>query len=415
MKHISLILIYLFLQDGVSVAQKRTPAKLPLSFEMARQMHAEAEYAHLFAKGDESKIKAFISENGGSYKYRFHNYHALYMPVDQVETLSQQSFVSHVHFELSKGEALLNESLIQTNTKEVHAGDQGLPDQFKGEGVIMGIIDAGIELQHPDFKHADGSTRIIELWDQTMAYDPLLTPAYGYGQVWDSTSINAQNCPHQDQIQFFGHGTNVAGIAAGNGLSNDDFIGHAPESELIVVSSNFSAIGWTNTVADAVDYIFARAEALGKPCVINASIGSYLGSHDAKDIASLAIEDDITEQHGRIMVCAAGNSGSQDPYHLGYEADSDTTFTWFKAQPNATIGDGLIFFEMFGDSNDFERLQFSIGADQVVGNYAHRGQLGFDSVLNRLNIYYEDTLWSFNGNFLARFRTYGELVNGVYR
>ena len=130
-----------------------------------------------------------------------------------------------------------------------------LPAAYTGSGVIVGVIDAGIELNHPDFQYANGDTRIIEVWDQTMQVSQR-TPSYGYGQVWDSTEINDGICPHTDQGQWFGHGTNTAGIAAGDGSSYPGYKGIAPDAELIVVSSNFSAVGWTSTVADAVDYIF---------------------------------------------------------------------------------------------------------------------------------------------------------------
>ena len=135
--------------------------------------------------------------------------------------------------------------------------------------------------------------------------------------------------PHEDQTNYYGHGTNTSGIAAGNGLSNAQFTGCAPQADLIIVSSKFTSFSWTSTVADAVDYIFERAEFYGKPCVINASIGSYLGSHDGRDIPTQLINDKLDESSGRIMVCAAGNSGEAHPYHLGYEATNDTSFTWF--------------------------------------------------------------------------------------
>jgi hypothetical protein len=407
--------IILSLWSVIAFAQSSDVSRLPLNLQFALEQAAPDALAHLYVKGDEATLRDWLAQHEGRIKGDMHAYHMIVLPADQVVALSQQAFVERIHFEYSPGLPLLSSSLLHTNTKDVHEGEGGLPSSFTGEGVIVGIIDAGIELQHPDFLYPDSTTRIIELWDQNLPFDAQLTPAYGYGQVWDSAAINDGLCPHQDQGQWFGHGTNTTGIAAANGSTNAEYTGFAPDAELIIVSSNFGAIGWTSTVADAVNYIFNKAEQLGKPCVINASIGTYMGSHDARDLAAVAIEEDITADAGRIMVCAAGNSGDQYPYHLGYDASSDTNFTWFEVNPNSAPGQGLIFMELYGDVDDFERVQFSIGADQVGGNYAFRGATGFDSVLNRLNYIYYDTLWSVSGNQLATVQTWADSLNGTYR
>lgn len=369
---------------------------------------------HLFVKGDREKIGAFVGAHKGTVKYSLKSYDAILLKASDVLSLDTASFITAIHFDGAKGEPLLSRSREHTRVEQVHQGGHRLPAAYTGSGVIVGVIDAGIELNHPDFQYANGDTRIIEVWDQTMQVSQR-TPSYGYGQVWDSTEINDGICPHTDQGQWFGHGTNTAGIAAGDGSSYPGYKGIAPDAELIVVSSNFSAVGWTSTVADAVDYIFSKAEALGRPCVINASIGTYLGSHDGRDLATVAIEEDITAGPGKIMVCAAGNSGNQAPYHLGYEASSDTTFTWFRVQSGAQAGNGIIAFVMYGDVGDMEPLQFAIGADQLVPQYAYRGSTDFDSILNRINVIYEDTLLSTSGTYLGRVETYADSNNGTYR
>jgi len=369
---------------------------------------------HLFLKGDEGELRKIVEQMGGHSKYTFHDYLAVTLPVGQVAALNGFPEVEAVHFEWNKGQPLLTNSLINTRVNLVHQGVQ-LPQAYTGEGVIVGVIDAGIDFHHDDFKTADGKTRVIEIWDQTMAYDATKTPSYGYGQVWDSAEINAGICPHQDQAAYFGHGTNTCGIATGNGMATGVFKGVAPDAELIVVASNFNSFSWTNTVADAVDYIFERAEAIGKPCVINASLGTYLGSHDGHDLAAEFIDQKIEESPGRAMVCAAGNSGDQTPYHLGYEASADTNFTWFKTASNATIGLGSIFIELYGSRDDFERVQFSIGADRTTPTYKFTGAVAFDSVINRLDTFYTEDLVSVNGNYLGNIQTWADSAFGTYR
>ena len=389
--------------------------KLPLSLEVFKDQIPENEEMHLFLKGDVNELKLIITALEGHYKYTHKQYTAAIIPFQNLQLLNDFDQVEAIHFELGQGQVLLNESRIHSRIKAVHDGTANLPAAYKGNGVIMGVIDAGIDLQHPDFQFENGSTRILELWDQTMGYNALRTPSYGYGQVFDSTDINANNCPHEDQTNYYGHGTNTSGIAAGNGLSNAQFTGCAPQADLIIVSSKFTSFSWTSTVADAVDYIFERAEFYGKPCVINASIGSYLGSHDGRDIPTQLINDKLDESSGRIMVCAAGNSGEAHPYHLGYEATNDTSFTWFKTASSASAGNGVVFFEGFGNVGEMESLQFSIGADKVNPSYEFRGSTPFDSIENRLFINVTDTLWSINGTYLGVVETWADSINGTYR
>ncbi|MBT4704024.1 MAG: S8 family serine peptidase [Flavobacteriales bacterium] len=405
---------FMLIMFGLAMRVTAQESKIPLLHALELSKADSTELVHAFLKGNTDEIARFVQSNGGVYKYDYKQYCAVAMPVSVFSMIESAEFITAVHFELGEGQPLLNTSLSTTQVNSVHDGLGGLPDSYTGSGVIVGVIDAGIELQHPDFKREDGNTRIIEIWDQTMAYDSNRTPSYGYGQLWDSADINSGQCPHEDQGIFYGHGTNTAGIAAGNGASVEDFTGVAPESELIIVSSDFAAIGWTSTIADAVDYIFEKAEELGKPCVINASLGTYIGTHDATDVPTQFIESKIDAVSGRLMVCAAGNAGSEDPFHLGYEAQGDTHFTWLELPQNANPGYSF-GFELFGDSNEFERVQFSIGADRVSPFYSFRGETMFDSVLNRMNFVYTDSLISPSGNFLCEVKTYAYIVNDVYR
>ncbi|GAB4382484.1 MAG: hypothetical protein Kow0075_14360 [Salibacteraceae bacterium] len=394
----------------------RAEAQLPLSLQLALERASAETPVHLYIKADADFARTFCRSAGGVWKRSVGEYQAIVLPASEVHRLAGQGEVEAIHFDGAVGEPLLDQSMLQTGITAVQNGEvNALHGAYTGEGVIVGVIDAGIDINHPDFKNPEGTTRILEIWDQNMPYNSQRTPWLGYGQVWDSADINAGNCPHQDQAAYYGHGTNVAGIAAGNGLATGQFKGAAPDANLIIVSNAFSSLGWTGTVADAVEYIFTRAEQLGMPAVINASIGSYAGSHDARDLATRDIEQQITKANGRIMVCAAGNSGAQAPYHLGYEASSDTTFTWFAVQNGGSSGGGAIYFEMYGNVGDMERLKFAIGADRKNPTYKFQGAVSFDSIPNRLFQIYQENLISNNGNYLAKIQTWADSANGTYR
>ena len=229
--------------------------------------------------------------------------------------------------------------LINNNVLPVHQGLGDLPAAYDGKDVVIGIIDTGIDFLHPDFQDENGNTRVLHIWDQTFGnlspgYDPNRIPLpYGYGNEWDSTDINAGVCTHTEPSVFSGHGTNVSGSAVGNGLAVNNYKGVAPEADIIVVASNFGAVSWTSLVADAVEYIFAKADALGKPCVINGSLGTYFGSHDGMDAPAQYIDSLITSTNGRAFVCAAGNCGNE-PLHMSHDVTQDTSFTWFQFNPS---------------------------------------------------------------------------------
>lgn len=215
-----------------------------------------------------------------------------------------------------------------------------------GEGVVIGIIDTGIDWTHPCFKSVDGSeTRIHAIWDQ------FLTPAAGesspppallaglgggsptsYGVEYEKADLERPAAVaavrHRDTD---GHGTHVAGIAAGNGAANSaidsinirtENIGIAPEAMLIVVNSTHdgnSNVGDIVLQRDALQYIVNKAASLPGgpyPVVINGSFGGELHPHDGRDFSG----NEFTENHlhtllngqaGRIGVFAAGNAGGE--------------------------------------------------------------------------------------------------------
>jgi prepilin-type processing-associated H-X9-DG protein len=110
-----------------------------------------------------------------------------------------------------------------------------------GANVILGEVDSGIDWSHDDFKHPDGTSRILFLWDQAAAGTP--PSGYGYGTEWTAAQINGGTCTHHDTD---GHGTHVMGSAAGDGSATGNgqpayrFIGMAPEAGIIVVATDFS-------------------------------------------------------------------------------------------------------------------------------------------------------------------------------
>ncbi|HLP11234.1 MAG TPA: S8 family peptidase [Flavobacteriales bacterium] len=366
-----------------------------------------------FVRANKTELINYLKTIGGTYKYSIKNYHHVTIPFNKVNELARQPFLQSINHHIQHPTPLNDSMRVKARVNQVHNGNYPLPQGYTGNGVLIGFIDDGVDFNHPDFQDASGNTRVLAIWDQTQVFDAVRTPpAYGYGQIWDSTDINAGICTSVDNS---GHGTTVAGTACGNGFSTGTHAGAAPNSWVVMVKSNYSLPDWLGSVADAVDYMYKLADSLNMPCVVNASVGDYYGTHDGRDPAAQYIDSLIQAKRGRLMVAALGNSGQLAPYHLETYVGADTSFTWFEY--NAPGGGdafpyGSVYFEVYSDTADFQNVQFSVGADQVSPAYKHRGQGNFRNAFDFLDSTVTDTILSPAGNILGIVDYYAEVIYG---
>ena len=173
---------------------------------------------------------------------------------------------------------------------------------YNGNNVVVGMIDSGINYQHDDFKNPDGTTRILSIWDQTT--NGIAPVPYSYGNECSQAQIQAGTC---SQVDFEGHGTHTTGSAAGDGSATGNsvaqykYTGMANKASIVMVKTNFTDAG----LIDAAGYIFAKAAALGRPAVINMSLGTNLGPHDGTLDMELGLS--ALTGPGKIIVASAGN------------------------------------------------------------------------------------------------------------
>ena len=346
-----------------------------------------------------SKLNLKLKQESSNWLY--FNIEATYL-----KELVQQNILKNTYFEFSPPHILADTAITRHKINLVHQG-VGLDTSYTGKGVIIGIVDQGLDFNHPDFKFANGKTRVLRYWDHTIG-GPSNSP-YGYGKVWDSTAINAGTCTSLETGTS--HGTTVAGIATGNARANTKHKGAAPEADIIIVESNFSFPNWSLTIADACDYIFKVADSLGKPAVVNLSLGAYLGSHDARDAAADLIENLLDEQSGRIVVCAAGNSGFKGKYHVHHENTTDTSFVWSINNPgNTYVGTNKILFDLWGDTTT-SYYEFAYAADRPGPNYGFVGRTNFRTALSDTNsVVVYDTIYNSLGQRIACVETWREIV-----
>ncbi|MDO4274572.1 MAG: S8 family peptidase [Eubacteriales bacterium] len=190
---------------------------------------------------------------------------------------------------------------------------------LSGRGILMGIVDSGVDYRHPDFCNPDGTTRILKLWDQSVAGRP--PEGYFLGTEYTSAQINeALALPENEGREIVpsrdlsGHGTAVLGIAAGNGRASDGLNqGVAYESEILAVKlavPRQDSFPRTTELIQGVDYLVRQAQALGRPMVINLSFGNNYGSHRGDSLLETYLDN--VSSVGRIVICTGtGNNGNQ--------------------------------------------------------------------------------------------------------
>jgi subtilisin family serine protease len=187
-----------------------------------------------------------------------------------------------------------------------------------GSGVIVAVIDSGIDYSHPDFRNEDGTTRIVDLWDQSILGNP--PEGYSVGTLYTSEQINEAlqlGMPERlgvvPSTDLSGHGTHVAGIAAGNGrASNGRNRGVASQSDLIIVKLGASvgeSFPRTTQLMEAIDFCIRRAIAYNKPLAINISFGNNYGSHDGASLLESYISDMANRWKVNIVI-GTGNEGA---------------------------------------------------------------------------------------------------------
>lgn len=205
----------------------------------------------------------------------------------------------------------------------VSLGEEGLD----GEGVLIAVIDSGIDYTRNDFRKADGSTRIVDLWDQTLEPDERRRSPRGFvvGVEFSEVQINeALEMGGQEGFQIVpskdvsGHGTAVAGIAAGSRMYNL-YQGVAPGSDLLIVKlgdASGSGFPKTTEIMRAVTYAVKKGIERKQPLVVNLSFGNTYGSHDGTSLLERFLDN--AAEIGRTVICVgAGNEGASNGHFAG--------------------------------------------------------------------------------------------------
>ncbi|WP_394829641.1 S8 family serine peptidase [Pendulispora albinea] len=229
------------------------------------------------------------------------------VPLGAIDTIATARAVTRIEGALPL-RAKLDKAIAASKVDKVRAGAAPLPAPFTGAGVVVGVVDAGIDLRHTAFKKADGKTRILSIWDQ--GQKGAAPPAgFRYGSECTAAQIDANQCAHASTAD---HGTHVTGIAAGGKVGDSPYIGAAPDADIVFVEVGAAPglakdVAFTTAVCDGASYIFKAAAAVNKPAVVNMSLGEHTGPHDGSSLADRCLDN--LSGPGKILVAAAGNEG----------------------------------------------------------------------------------------------------------
>ncbi|MCB9198041.1 MAG: S8 family peptidase [Flavobacteriales bacterium] len=369
------------------------------------------ESVGVFVKGNQLDARSFVEENGGLYRGEVKGWQYIRIPGNVMKELVVDKRFSYVDYAPYKGVPMNDTMRVNNRINQVHQGMAPLGIGYTGSGVAMGFIDTGIDFEHGDFNDASGNTRILQLWDQTKGVNAYTPSQYGYGRHWNAVEIDGGLCTNNDQ---YGHGSTVAGTGCGNGLANGTHMGVAPNSHIIVVESKFNASDWLATVVDATEYIYSYADSNNVPCSINASLGTYLGSHDGLDPYALYIDSLIKAKNGRLFTASAGNSGDWPSYHVHNDVTSDTSFSWYDVNPSSAFGGAAAYWELWADTADFNQVKYAVGADKVDPYYSFRGRTVFRDIIPHLDSLVEDTIYGPNNDVIASLMFWAEQRDGQY-
>lgn len=268
---------------------------------------------------------AGLAEEGIRVDELLNGYAVLVVPehlLDQVSNLSQIEFIEkpkRLFFASNMARAASCLSVLQPSPGAGGGSGgiiSGLGTGLTGKGVLVAVIDSGIDYFHPDFRNADGSTRILMLMDQNR------------DRIYTREEINeALAAPDRaaalaivPSVDVSGHGTAAAAIAAGNGREDRGiYRGVAFESELLVVKLGApmtDGFPRTTQLMKGLDFVVRRAQEMGRPVAVNLSFGNTYGSHDGTSLLETFIND-ISNYGRSVLVAGTGNEGVGNGHTAG--------------------------------------------------------------------------------------------------
>ncbi len=313
------------------------------SLELAKHYHATSmampqvrslddNMLHAFVTVDDSSVLSRLSDLGLTVNAHFGNIVTITIPIDELGDLARVKGVKSIDIE--KHYSLYNDKAREmSHFPALNVAENGYTSPaYSGNGVVVGMIDVGVDFNHINFLDKDGNNRIVRVYmpEDSSGTPPTIDGIQLPGSEY-TTPQQIKQLTTDDSTET--HGTHTTGTAAGSYLANG-YYGVATDAQIVVCSMPENSLTDFN-IANSIKYIFNYADEAGLPAVINMSLGSQEGAHDGSSTLC-HLFDDVTGP-GRICVVSAGNDGHM-PINIKKtlgENDSLATFTsnWYSREP----------------------------------------------------------------------------------
>lgn len=293
-----------------------------------------------------------ITAVGGSVIMVAGNIATARIPISAIKQIREIPGIEYIQISSSVTQQL-DRAIPEVGADAVKSG-VGLSQGYTGQGVVVGIVDAGFDYNHAAFRDKDGNLRIKRVWEQTTLPDETFHSPQRFGYGVELTTPEEIIAAEGD-IRNNTHGTHVAGIAAASDAAFDGvFQGAAPDADIVLVSMD-SQSNDNVAIAEGVAYIFDYAESVGKPCVVNLSLGTHAGPHDGTSSFDRLIDE--MQGPGRLIVGSAGNDRASK-FHVTHTFTSEedaplrTFVNYLKSVNKMNVGGDI---EVWGSADqDFE-------------------------------------------------------------
>lgn len=330
----SVLLASLLMAGGAVFAQKLSPSTNMLL--MQRTQGLGVNLKSMPTVNDDETVDAYVKINsqavlkqiealGGKVRTNLGgNLVTVALPIAKIHEIADLDDVAYISA-APKAHLLMDNARADANVDQCHTATTGM-EAFTGKGVVVGLVDTGMQFTHIDYYDTEGKEcRIRRVWNQSKS--GTAPEGYDYGAEYTTASrIKSQRYDVTTQY----HAGHVLGIAAGADKSSG-YYGVAPDADIVFVSMGDEV----SKVVDGVKYIFDYAKSVGKPCVVNLSLGQHNGPHDGTSETDQMFDQLVGP--GYIIVGAAGNEG-EDNLHVGKTLESaDDAFQFITNNPYSSV------------------------------------------------------------------------------
>ena len=318
-------------KNTVQNEQQRTNYRKHFGLKMVAEQEFVSAYIHFY----DAAGKAILENYGASIVSDFGDIVTANIPVDQLEALSNENAIKFIEIGTPVRKKMAA-ARTGGNVDKVQAGT-GLSHPFLGTDVVVGVVDGGFQYNHINFYDLENSSelRVKRVWRQSTNT-----------KYTTQTAIEAAK--YDDSSDPSGHATHVTGIAAGS-YSGNSYYGVAKDADIVMVS-----MGETNAdISDGIKYIYDYATEVGKPAVVNLSLGTHVGPHDGTSTFDRTC--DAMQGAGRLLVGSAGNEGEYPLYNAQTLTAGESKTFILDSSDSYYTGSG--FADFWGDEGQSYTVQ----------------------------------------------------------